>query len=158
MATNAQDVFEKAMSLMDELSDSGVADTADTKEYKDRTLAILNILGGELYPYSDNYEVGEVGKRPIFTPITSFTGDPDDPEDDGAIALDDYCCRTVMPYGLVAHLLIDENPSVAAFCQQRYEELKARLAEGLPRESEDIFDVYGFCGGIEPYNEFGMWR
>ena len=90
MATNAQDVFEKAMSLMDELSDSGAADTADTKEYKDRTLAILNILGGELYPYSDNYEVGEVGKRPIFTPITSFTGDPDDAEDD------DRMCEIVL--------------------------------------------------------------
>ena len=48
--TTAQEVFEKSMSLMDELNEStGAADTSDTKEYKNRTVAILNILGGELY-------------------------------------------------------------------------------------------------------------
>jgi hypothetical protein len=70
------------------------------------------------------------------------------------IDLDDYICRSVMPYGLAAHLLLDENPSTAGFFQQRYDELKAQLSRGLPAESEDIIDVYG---GIEPYNEFGMW-
>lgn len=64
-----------------------------------------------------------------------------------------------MPYGLAAHLLLDENPTAASFFNQRYEELKASLRAGLPTMSEDIEDVYGSgCGGIEPYNEFGMWR
>lgn len=148
MATTAQDIFEKAMSIMDELSDDGSADTEDTAEYKRRTLSILNVLGGELYPYSDTYENEKDSSRPIMLPIEEFTSYLD---------LDDYCCRTVLPYGLVANLWFDENPSGASFCQQRYDELKAGLARGRPQESEDIFDVYGPNGGIYPYNEFGMW-
>ena len=148
MATTAQDIFEKAMSIMDELDDSGAADTADTEEYKDRTLMILNVLAGELFPYSDTYNSVEQGVRPIVGIIKDFEEEID---------LDDYCCRTVMPYGLVAHLWLDENPSGASFCQQRYDELKAKLAQGLPQESEDIYDIYGPVGGVHPYNEFGMW-
>jgi hypothetical protein len=49
---------------------------------------------------------------------------------------------------------MSEDPSSANFCQQRYDELKASLQRGMPAESEDITDLYG---GLEPYNEFGMW-
>lgn len=133
---------------MDELSDSGEADTADTAEYKNRTLNILNVLGGELFPYSDTYEFDTPGERPIMRVIESF---------DDYIDLDDYCCRTVMPYGLVSHLWLDENPTGASFCQQRYDELKEQLKRGLPMASEDITDIYGSYGGISPYNEFSMW-
>ena len=151
MSTTAQNVFDAAMGLMDEVNEStGATDTADTREYKNRTLLILNVLRGELYPYSDNYEYGEEGKRPIAVIIENF--------DDG-IALDDYICQSVMPYGLAAHLLLDENPTAAAFFQQRYDELKATLARGLPRSSEDIIDVYGgggAYGGLR-YCEFGRW-
>lgn len=59
----------------------------------------------------------------------------------------------MLPYGLAAHLLLDENTNAAGFFQQRYEELKSQLARGLPRESEDIEDRYG---GIE-YGEFSRW-
>jgi hypothetical protein len=146
--TTAQSVFDIAMGMMDEVL-NGLTDTSDTKEYKDRTLLILNALAGELYPYSDTYTPGEQGKRPIVTPIADFvTG----------IGLDDYICKSVMPYGLAAHLLLDENPSAAGFFQQRYEELLRGLrAGGIPQGSEDIEDVYGACGGISPYNEFSAW-
>jgi hypothetical protein len=144
MATNAQRVFDVAMGLMDELNESGATDTGDTREYKNRTLFILNTLRGELYPYSDTYEVTEPGKRPIVAVIDSFESEID---------LDDYICQSVMPYGLAAHLLLDENPTAASFFFQRYQEAVARLARGLPQGSEDIEDLYG---GIE-YGEFGYW-
>ena len=90
--TNAQYVFETAMTLMDELNEAtGKADTSDTKEYKNRTLKILNILRGELFPYSDTFTAGAAGKRPICTAIDDFTS---------AIGLDDYICQSVLPYGL----------------------------------------------------------
>jgi hypothetical protein len=54
-------------------------------------------------------------------------------------------------------LLLNEDPSTANYCQQRYDELKASLMRGLPAESEDIEDVYGPKGGIYPYNEFSRW-
>lgn len=146
--TNAQRVFDIAMGMMDEVL-NGNTNTGDTAEYKDRTLFILNALAGELYPYSDTYTSAEPGKRPIVSEIPDFTTD---------IGLDDYICRTVMPYGLAAHLLLDENPSSASFFQQRYEELVRGLRNGgIPQMSEDIIDVYGDIGEMEPYNEFGYW-
>lgn len=145
--TNAQTIYETAIALMDSMSDEGEADFADNDEYKVRTLPILNILRGELYPYSDTYETDERG-RPIVLVIDSF---------DKPIDLDDYICQSVMPYGLAAHLLLNEDPSTANYFQQRYEELKSRLAVGLPATSEDVEDVYGPRGGIYPYNEFAEW-
>ena len=143
--TTAQDVFETSMALMDELSEAtGAADTADTKEYKNRTLPIINILIGEVYPYSDTYKSRSADKRPIVTAVSDF---------ESSIGLDDYICRSVLPYGLAAHLLVDENPTTASFFQQRYDELKSMLRLGFPAEFEPIEDLYGgMC-----YDEFARW-
>lgn len=145
MATTAQQVFEKAMHLMDEVNEStGQADTNDTKEYKNRTLEILNILRNECFPASDTYAVTTPGKRPICPEIPDF-GTP--------IGLDDYICQGVLPYGLAAHLLLDENPTVASYFQQRYDELLEEARRSLPVEAEDITDLYG---GIE-HGRYGWW-
>lgn len=150
MATTPQDVFDQAMYLMDESNENtGATDTTDTREYKNRTLGILNTLRGELYPYSDTFDsTGDPGIRPIVKRLEDF---------EEIIDLDDYICQTVMPYGLAAHLLVDENPTSANFFHQRYEELLNKLARGLPSMSEDVFDIYGARGGINPYNEFSRW-
>lgn len=144
--TTAQRVFDLAMGLMDEVNEtSGGTDDADTREYKVRTLLILNALRGELFPYSDTYASEEPGKRPILAVIQSF---------DQVIGMDDYICQSVLPYGLAAQLLLDENPDSASFFQQRYEEMRMNLAKGLPQQSESISDVYGI---VSPYNEFSRW-
>ena len=132
-----------AIALMDSMSNSGQADVADNNEYKHRALPILNILRGELYPYSDTHETDEEG-RPIAALIRDF---------EKPIDLDDYICQSIMPYGLAAHLLLQEDPAAANFFQQRYDELKMRLHIGLPTGSEDIEDVYGGW----PHNDFGSW-
>ena len=145
MATTPQWVFEKAMHLMDEVSEStGAADTADTKDYKHRTLPILNVLRVECFPYSDTYAVTEPGKRPICPEIADMESE---------IGLDDGICQGVLPYGLAAHLLLDENPSLASYFQQRYEELLNALRKGMPTVSEDIVNLYG---AIE-HGEFSRW-
>jgi len=142
--TTANSVFEKAMHLMDEVNEStGAADTSDTKEYKNRTLAILNVLRMECFPASDTYSVATVGKRPVCPAITDFESD---------IGLDDGICQGVLPYGLAAHLLLDENPDVAAYFNQRYSELLNRC-RALPAAFEDIAPA---AGGIE-YGQFGGW-
>lgn len=151
MATTAQEIFDAAMGLMDEVNEStGATDTADTREYKNRTLFILNVLRGELYPYSDTFKDNdaEEGRRPIVRIIEDF---------DSAIGLDDYICQTVMPYGLAAHLLLDENPTAASYFNQRYDELKAMLARGLPQGSEDIEDVYSNSKDGLGYGWFSRW-
>jgi len=147
------DVFQRAITMMDELNDAGKYRHDDTVEYQNRTLAILNVLQNELYQYSDtfpNWQEWEAGRRPVLMPLTDLYS---------AIDLDDYCAGTVLPYGLAAHLLLDENPSAAAYFQQRYDELKAALMRGAGKlaESEDIVDIYGPNGGLHPYNEFSRW-
>ncbi len=143
--TTAQWVFDKAMNLMDEVNEStGQTDTADTKEYKNRTLAILNILRVECFPASDTYTVTTPGKRPICPEILDFETE---------IGLDDGLCQGVLPYGLAAHLLLDENPDMASYFNQRYQELLAQYRYGVPAATEDIQDLYG---GIE-YGQFGAW-
>ena len=143
--TNAQTVFELAMHLMGEGNEStGSTDTADTKEYKNRTLALLNVLRGDCFPYSDTYEVTEPGKRPICPAINDFVT---------PIGLDDGICQSVLPYGLAAHLLLDENPDQAAFFQQRYEEELALVGRQMPNEGGEIADLYGGIG----LGEFGRW-
>ncbi len=145
MSTNAQWVFEKAMHLMDEVNESsGSADTADTKEYKNRTLAILNILRNECFPASDTYEVTVPGKRPICPEIVDFTS---------AIYLDDAIAQGVLPYGLAAHLLLDENPTMASYFQQRYDEQLEEAKRGVPAVSTDIEDLYGGIG----FGQFARW-
>lgn len=142
--TTAQDVFNKAITLMDEQSDTGLTDWSDTQDYKNKTLYILNILRGELYPLSDTFTVSEPGKRPVSKKLVAMTDEID---------LDDVIAQTIMPYGLAAHLLIDENPSAAAFYQQRYEELMRKLGAQIPAKWDTIEDVYG----IVPNADFGRW-
>lgn len=142
------DVFEIAINLMDELNDEGKYKHEDTDEYRMRTRAILNILIGELYIYSDTYKKNQDwvdGRRPVPAMLDDLYTEID---------LDDYICRSVMPYGLAAHLLLDENPTTAGFFQQRYDELKMGLMRGLPAVSDDITDLYGSYGY---YDQFGGW-
>lgn len=138
MARSAQNVFDTAIALMDELDESGATDTSDTKEYKDRTILILNILVQELYPYSATYKKPTKAGQRNTARVLSRMAD--------AVDLDDYIASAVLPYGLAAHLLLEENPTAANYFQQRYDELKARLREGILAESEDIFDVYSGTG------------
>lgn len=135
MATTAQEIFELSMSLMDELNTAGQADHTDTAEYKYRTPAILTALYGELLPYSDNHEP-EGGHRASFAIVQDMSAEID---------LDDYLAKTVMPCGLTAMLLLDENPAVSSFYQQKYEELRDKAAN-LPRSIEAIEDIYGGLG------------
>lgn len=145
MATTAQRVFEMAMHLMDEVNEStGAADTNDTKEYKNRTIPILNLLRMECFPASDTFAVTTPGKRPVCPEILGFADE---------IGMDDGICQGVLPYGLAAHLLLDENPTVASFFQQRYEEALGAAMRGLPTAAEDIISPYG---GIE-YGQFARW-
>lgn len=146
--TTGMDVFQRAITMMDELNDDGKYKYEDTDEYRHRTLAILNVLQGELYPFSDTYtknQAWQEGRRPVLSPLDDLFTEID---------LDDYCAGTVLPYGLAAALLLDENPTTANFFQQRYDELKASLMRGLPAVSEDITDIYG---GLYPYNDQSRW-
>lgn len=146
--TTGQNIFDAAITLMGEMDEQGNTDWADTVEYKNRALNILNTLRGEVYQYSDTYKTQKKnfpGRRPVCPIMESL---------DDEIGIDDVLAQTVLPYGLAAHLLLDENDNMAAFFNQRYEELLRKLGSNIPGEWESITNVYG--AGIE-YGEFGDW-
>lgn len=144
---SVQGVFDKAMYLIDAQNEStGSTDNSDTTEYKVRTLGILNNLIDDAYPASDTFAIGEDGKRPALDDLASF---PDE------IKMDPYIVRSVLPCGLAAKLLSEENPTLADFFWQLYEQRLAKARAGVPASFESIEDGLPY-GGIE-YGEFARW-
>lgn len=146
MAINrtAQAVFDKAMFLMDAQSESsGKTMTGDTKEYQVRTVGILNSLLDVVYPASDTYRA-RGGERPALDDITSL---------DEELDLDPRILRDVLPNGLAAKLLSEENPVLANYFQQCFESGLADAAARAPAQFEDIEDAHGGIG----FGRFGRW-
>lgn len=146
MAVTPREVFELTVALMDELSwPAGEADVAENRDFKARVLPLLTLLQGECVPFCEGYALADGGRRPACPPVTDFEAP--------IPGLDDTMCRTVLPYGLAAHLLLEENPSAAAFFQQKYSENRALMRALLPVTPGGVEDVYG---GVE-HSSFGRW-
>jgi hypothetical protein len=114
----AQDTFVTAMSLMDEESEDGTYE-GYPDEYKKKSWSILTLLQSELLPASASPSV-----------ITDNTS---------VFQVDDRTGLTVLPYGLAAHLLMNEDQNRAAFFNNRYDELKRKKKAVITK----IKDVYG---------------
>ena len=132
----ARDIFSAAMSIMDELSAAGEAANSDTREYEQRTPAILNVLLTELKVLR--------GDDADWLPLEGM---------DEPVPVETNYALGAMPYGLAANLLVDENPTAASFYQQRYEELRAVY---LARRRADLEDIELLYGGVEQGN-FARW-
>lgn len=89
--------------------------------------------------YMDYYFDGNIRivYHPIPTLITAVTD---------TLQLDDITARKVLPYGLAAHLMINENDTVASYCNDRFEELKADANKKPPSPIEQITNLYGDFG------------
>lgn len=141
-----QAVFDKAMYLIDAQNEStGSTNTSDTQEYKIRTIGILNTMLDTVYSASDTYHVGADGTRPVLDDIVSFEDELD---------LDARILRNVLPNGLAAKLISEENPTLANYFEQTFNEQLALARATRPAEFEDIV--------VDPENllehgEFGRW-
>lgn len=134
--TNGQWIFEHAIGLMDSGDEAtGVMDATSTRAYKHRTLGILNILGQECQGYSLEGE---------WTPLEDL---------ETALPLEDGLCQGALPYGLAAHLLLEEDPAAANFFQQRYEELLDRWR----RRQVALEELEVPYGGVEKGKD-GRWH
>lgn len=142
--TTVNYIFDQAVKLMDEQSDGGLSVWSDTAEYQYRAIAILNALIGECYPYSDTYTITEPGKRPIARTVADMTD---------VVYLDDSLAKTVLPYGLAAELIKNDDPTLGNYFLQRYQELLARHAKSIPAAWDAIEDVYGGIG----QHDFARW-
>lgn len=137
------DVFDVTMQLIDEVSDTGLTQTTDTEEYRNRTIGIMNILISECYPFSDEKDNTKLDSA--WRAVQEF--------DDSLKGIDNTLALGVMPYGLAANLLTDENPTAANYYQQRYEAL---LAAKRSRMQADVGEIENVYGGIE-YGYFSRW-
>lgn len=113
----AKQVLDMAWVLIDQVDEVGIIEQDVTQETK--TLSILSILQAELLPPSQFPEM-----------VESL---------DQSLLVDDRVALRVLPYGLAAHLLMNEDPNVASFLNARYDELKRKI----PATIETIGNVYG---------------
>jgi hypothetical protein len=132
------------MYLIDGQNEStGITVNSDTKEYQVRTLGIINTLLDSVYPASDTFRIGADGKRPYLPDVKDFKDELD---------LDARCLREILPNGLAAKLLSEENPQLAKYFQESFEQGIAEARFSVPSSFEDVEDY----GGIE-YGQFGHW-
>ena len=153
MTTNAtidnrvQAVFDKTMYLIDAQNENtGETRTAETREYEVRTPAILNTLLDLVYPASDTFAPSGDGRRPALPDVTGL---------EDTLDLDPRILRDVLPHGLAAKLLCEENPELASYFQQCFEQ---SLADARSRRPAGFVGVEGSLpyGGIE-FGRFGHW-
>ena len=95
--------------------------------------------------YIDYYFDGNI--RITYHPVPellTFSGSGDSSTDlNQTLIVDDITARTILPYGLAAHLLLTENSASASFFNQRYEELKFEGTRQQPASAEQIINIYG---------------
>ena len=159
--TTCSDVFDLAMGLMDEVDQDSVSTrTVDTEEYRARTPFILETLLRELYYASDTFnDPRQIDKKRPIPPYiipsgTTITASNLESFMGKTIDLDDFVARTILPYGLAAHLFLQEDVQSASFFQQRYEELLLRYRSSIPSDFQSVVDVYGFHN---EYGQFSRW-
>ncbi|MFE8704134.1 hypothetical protein ACFYKX_26560 [Cytobacillus sp. FJAT-54145] len=127
MAVTAKQVFDMALVLIDEVTETGAISVDNPLEYQTKALNILNTLQFELVPPDES---------PVL--LTSISQD---------LSVSDRTAVLILPYGLAAHLLLNEGDSassIASFYNSRYEELKRRM----PTQTESIEDIYEVLGGL----------
>lgn len=119
--------FKGISEIVEEYSDRQYFNTANFKWEGRKDLYMSYFYEGNI----------RIVYRPVPTIITALTD---------TLQIDDVTARTVLPYGLAAHLMIEENTTTASFFNQRYEELKSLANRKPPAAIEEIQNFYGGFG------------
>lgn len=136
-----QQVFDMAIHLMDEQSEqTGETDTVDTKEYRYRTISILNTIIPALYVYSGTYAADGRG-RPFSGLLMQDSYK--NPDFDQIIPLDDTMSTSLLPLYLAAQLLSGENEDLASWFMARFNVIFTEIKSKIPAEFEPISSPYG---------------
>lgn len=128
----AQTIYDITMSLMDERKNDGSVDVNSTKDYLARTPGILTILQTEI-----TMELKRVGaKVNSLDEVKNMTTDID---------LEDDICFGIIPYGLAARLLAQEDTTLSNYFSSLYDNSFARYLSEYKQlaTQEDREDVYG---------------
>jgi hypothetical protein len=138
--TTVQQIFDMAIHLMDEQNESnGQTVTQDTKEYRSRTISILNSVIPVLQPYNSNYTPSYGRPR-----VRQLAWDNyNEPNFQQSIPLDDALSLGLLPYYLAAQLLSAENETLSAWFMNRYREFFMEIRDKVPAQFEKIVSPYG---------------
>lgn len=136
-----QEIFDAAMDLMDEQNEStGSTDTMDTKEYRLRTISILNMAIPSLRPYCDDYDRSS-GGRPRNK--TLYADDRSNPDFEQNIPLDDALCWGLLPFWLASMLRNGEDDEFSMRMMTEYNNAFAGIRDKVVSEFEQIPTPYG---------------
>lgn len=158
-----QQVFDMAIHIVDEQSEStGGTLTADTEEYKFRTISILNGVIPRLFPYSETCQDEDIRMfrtNPQGSQRTQMRGtdgrdwrkscrlltarNPQNPDFGQAIPLDETLCATCLPWWLAGKLMATENEALSQICMQQFYNNFEDVKRGCPSEFEPISTPYG---------------
>lgn len=128
----AQTIYDITMSLMDERKNDGNVDVNSTKDYLARSPGILTILQTEIV-----MELKRVGaKINSLDEVKNMTTDID---------LEDDICFGIIPYGLAARLLAQEDTTLSNYFSSLYDNAFNRYLSEYKQlaTQEDREDVYG---------------
>lgn len=120
----AKQVYDMALVLMDEVTDSGTIEIEDPEAVEAKALNLLTQIQAELLPLSVTPSI-----------ITSL---------EDTLHLSDRDALLIAPYGLAAHLLLNEQSEAAPFYNSRYEELKRKRRSTIA----PITDNYNVINGM----------
>ncbi len=135
MLNTVQSVFDIAIHLMDaQNAATGGTNTADTKEYALRTPSLINSLLDRVYRFSDTLAAPGGGKRPVCRKVSAM---------EDALDLDEGLCTAVLPYGLAALLISEENPALANFFHATFLTELREFGAAKCAEFEQVEDIYG---------------
>jgi hypothetical protein len=124
MAVTAQQVYDMALVLMDEVTEAGSIATEEADAVKTKAKNILTQLQAELLPISQTPGV-----------ITDLSQN---------LSVTDREALLILPYGLAAHLLLNEQNSATSYYNDRYEELKRKRKTSITA----VTDVYCVTQGM----------
>lgn len=140
--TPLQKVFDTAIHLLDEQNEtSGATLTQDTQEYKVRTITLANTLLEELYPASATYDSSLPG-RPV--PKLFEAEQYRNPDFTQIVPLDDALAVGVMPYGLAALFVLNEDSEKYRILMGMYRQNLESAKRTLAAEWEPITSPYGW--------------
>lgn len=136
-----QEIFDAAMDLMDEQNETtGSTDTMDTKEYRLRTISILNMAIPSLCPYCESYDRTASG-RPKNKAL--YADDRSSPDFEQNIPLDDALCWGCLPFWLASLLRSGEDDEFSMRMMTEYNNAVSGLRDKMISEFEPIFTPYG---------------
>ena len=135
-----KEIYDITMALMDEMIDNKTiqsnpeADYKSTKDYTARTPGILTILQTQVISYLKRFGAD----IDFVEPLENM---------DSEMSVDDSICMGVLPYGLAARLLGQEDTSLSSYFSNLYDSNLAMAKDSIDdkytAEQKERENVYG---------------